>query len=76
MFDDGRRTFIVFPPALQAVEAPALFVIAPDGEVQFVNYRQADRLFIVDRLFDQAELRLGEGRPQVVRIRRLAGDRP
>jgi type IV secretion system protein VirB9 len=73
VFDDGRRTFIAFPPELQVVEAPALFVIGPDGEPQFANYRQADSLFIVDRVFDQAELRLGDRRPQVVRIRRLAG---
>ena len=30
-------------------------------------------LFIVDRVFDRAELRLGDRRPQVVRIRRLQG---
>jgi DNA repair protein RadC len=28
-------------------------------------------LFIVDRVFDRAELRLGDRRPQIVRIRRL-----
>ena len=71
VFDDGRRTFIVFGPGLEAVEAPALFVIAPDGQAQYVNYRQSGGLFIADRLFDRAELRLGERRPQVVRIRRL-----
>ncbi|WP_372693225.1 hypothetical protein [Brevundimonas sp.] len=30
-------------------------------------------LFIVDRVFDRAELRLGDRRPQTVRIRRLQG---
>ena len=54
-------------------EAPALFVVAPDGEAQMVNYRQSGGLFIVDRVFDRAELRLGDRRPQVVRIRRLQG---
>lgn len=71
VFDDGRRTFIAFGPGLEAVEAPALFVIAPDGQAQYVNYRQSGGLFIADRLFDRAELRIGERRPQVVRIRRL-----
>lgn len=73
VFNDGLRTFIAFDPDLHIDEAPALFVIAPDGEAQMVNYRQAGGLFIVDRVFDRAELRLGDRRPQVVRIRRLQG---
>ncbi|MFC3077846.1 TrbG/VirB9 family P-type conjugative transfer protein [Phenylobacterium terrae] len=72
---DGTRTFIAFPPDLQADEAPALFVIAPSGEAQMVNYRQQGGLMVVDRVFDRAELRLGDRRPQVVRITRLAGGR-
>ncbi|MBC1181858.1 TrbG/VirB9 family P-type conjugative transfer protein [Brevundimonas sp. WCHBH090558] len=76
VFHDGRRTFIAFPADLQVDEAPALFAIAPDGEAQLVNYRQAGGLFIVDRVLDRAELRLGDRRPQVVRIRRLQGVRP
>jgi len=76
VFDDGRRTFIAFGPGLESVEAPALFVIGPDGQAQYVNYRQSGGLFIADRLFDRAELRIGERRPQVVRIRRLGGERP
>lgn len=73
VFNDGRRTFIVFGDALQIDEAPVLFVLAPDGEAQLVNYRQKDGLFVVDRLFDRAELRLGGRRPQVVRLHRLGG---
>lgn len=73
VFNDGLRTFIAFDPDLRIDEAPALFVIAPDGEAQMVNYRQAGGLFIADRVFDRAELRLGGRRPQVVRIRRLQG---
>uniref|UniRef100_UPI0028A5FD42 TrbG/VirB9 family P-type conjugative transfer protein n=1 Tax=Brevundimonas sp. TaxID=1871086 RepID=UPI0028A5FD42 len=73
IFNDGQRTFIAFDAALQVDEAPVLFVLAPDGEAQMVNYRQQGGLFVVDRLFDRAELRLGDRRPQVVRIHRLAG---
>lgn len=76
VFNDGLRTFIAFPPALQVDEAPVLFVVAPDGEAQLVNYRQAGGLFIVDRVLDRAELRLGDRRPQIVRIHRLQGARP
>jgi len=75
VFNDGRRTFITFDADLQVDEAPVLFVIAPDGEAQMVNYRQVGGLYVVDRVFDRAELRLGDRRPQIVRIRRLAGAR-
>lgn len=73
VFNDGQRTFIAFGAALQVDEAPVLFVLTPNGEAQLVNYRQQGGLFVVDRLFDRAELRLGDRRPQVVRIVRLAG---
>ena len=75
VFNDGRRTFITFDADLQVDEAPALFVIAADGERQLVNYRQIGGLFVIDRLFDQAELRLGDRRPQIVRLVRRAGGR-
>lgn len=75
VFNDGLRTFITFDPDMQVDEAPVLFVIAPDGEAQMVNYRQVGGLYVVDRVFDRAELRLGDRRPQVVRIHRLAGAR-
>lgn len=74
VFNDGRRTFIAFAADLQVDEAPALFVLSADGEAQLVNYRQSGGLFIVDRVFDRAELRLGGRRPQVVQLRRLQGD--
>ncbi|MDQ8029380.1 MAG: TrbG/VirB9 family P-type conjugative transfer protein [Brevundimonas sp.] len=74
VFNDGQRTFIAFGDDMQTDEAPALFLIAADGEAQLVNYRQAGGLFIVDRLFDRAELRLGDRRPRIVRIRRLQGE--
>ncbi|MNJ34369.1 Conjugal transfer protein [compost metagenome] len=73
VFNDGLRTFIAFDADLEVDEAPVLFVLTPDGEAQLVNYRQQGGLFVVDRVFDRAELRLGDRRPQVVRIHRLAG---
>jgi type IV secretion system protein VirB9 len=73
VFDDGARTFIVFPPDLAVLETPALFVLAADGGRRTINYRQSGSLLITDRLFDRAELILGGTRPQVVRLDRLAG---
>jgi len=72
-FDDGRQTFIEFPPSLAVGEAPPLFVVGPKGDAQLVNYRVSGRFYVVDRLFDAAELRLGEKKQAVVRITR-AGD--
>ena len=74
-FDDGRQTFIEFPATLGVGEAPPLFLIDRKGEAQLVNYRLRGRYYVVDRLFDAAELRLGTKRQDVVRIRRIAGKR-
>jgi type IV secretion system protein VirB9 len=71
-FDDGRQTFIEFPPSLATGEAPPLFVVGAKGDAQLVNYRVRGRYYVVDRLFDAAELRLGLKHQQVVRIARTA----
>lgn len=68
VFDDGVRTFIVLPPAARRTETPVLFVLSPNGEPEVANGRQVDGLIIVDRLFERAELRRGDRRPEVVRL--------
>jgi P-type conjugative transfer protein TrbG len=73
--DDGRQTFITFPETLGTTEAPLLFVMNEQGEAQLVNWRKQDNLYVVDRLFLKAELRLGGERPQIVKIERR-GDLP
>jgi type IV secretion system protein VirB9 len=70
---DGARTFLRFPADLSAHETPALFAVGPDGASQLVNYRQQGGLWVVDRVLDRAELRLGEKHAQVVRIERASG---
>ncbi|WP_421937387.1 TrbG/VirB9 family P-type conjugative transfer protein [Phenylobacterium sp.] len=67
---DGVRTFLTFAPSVTAAEAPALFAVGPDGRAQLVNYRQQGGLWVVDRVLDAAELRIGGRRGQVVRIER------
>jgi len=74
-FDDGAQVFIEFPPALESMEAPPLFVIGASGKAELVNYRKRGRYYVVDRLFGAAELRLGGKRQQVVRITRIDGPR-
>uniref|UniRef100_UPI0035CAA593 P-type conjugative transfer protein TrbG n=1 Tax=uncultured Sphingomonas sp. TaxID=158754 RepID=UPI0035CAA593 len=71
-FDDGRQTFIEFPESLAVGEAPPLFLVDAKGEAQLVNYRLHGRFYVVDRLFDVAELRLGTKHQQVVRVSRAA----
>lgn len=66
-FDDGRKVYIQFPLTIGRSEAPPLFVKS-GGETALVNYRVKGRYYVVDRLFEEAELRLGEKDQQVVRI--------
>lgn len=73
-FDDGRQTFIEFPASVGVGEVPPLFVIGERGDAQLVNYRMTGRFYVVDRLFDVAELRLGTKKQAVVRITRSGVD--
>jgi type IV secretion system protein VirB9 len=66
-FDDGRRTFVRFPPAMLVREAPALFVLR-DKETQLVNYRVKGDTYVIDRLVDSAELRVGQQDQEIVRV--------
>ncbi|MGK6354362.1 TrbG/VirB9 family P-type conjugative transfer protein [Sphingomonas sp. DT-207] len=63
---------IEFPASLGQGEAPPLFVVDGEGKAELVNYRLGDRFYVVDRIFDAAELRLGLEKQQVVRIERVA----
>ena len=75
VFDDGRRTFIEFPDAVLTSEMPPLFVQGPEG-LELVNYRVVGTRYVVDRLFEVAELRLGDRRPIIVRLTRQAQTAP
>jgi P-type conjugative transfer protein TrbG len=69
VFDDGAKTYIRFDPSVLHGEAPALFVIQHDA-LQLVNYRVKGDLYVVDRIFHAAELRLGQDDQDVIRITR------
>ncbi|WP_449472992.1 P-type conjugative transfer protein TrbG [Sphingobium chungangianum] len=71
VFDDGRQAFVEFPQSVGQDVMPPLFILGQGGGAELVNYRVQGRYMIVDRLFDRAELRLGDRRgAQSVQIRR------
>jgi type IV secretion system protein VirB9 len=66
VFDDGAKVFLKMPENMASGDAPAFFVIE-DGKPLLVNYRVKDRLYIVDRLFANAQLRVGDKQIDVER---------
>jgi P-type conjugative transfer protein TrbG len=74
VFDDGTKTYIQFPINMAATDAPPLFLIGPHDTAELVNYRYINGYYVVDRLVDVAELRIGEKPQTIVRITRT-GDR-
>ena len=70
VFDDGTKTYIQFPINMAATEAPPLFLVGPDDKAELVNYRFLNGYYVVDRLIDVAELRIGEKPQTIVRITR------
>lgn len=70
VFDDGTRTYIQFPINMAATEAPPLFLVGPGDRAELVNYRYIAGYYVVDRLIDVAELRIGEKPQSIVRITR------
>jgi type IV secretion system protein VirB9 len=74
-FDDGRQVFIEFPSGIGQGDMPPLFVIGPSGKTtDLVNYRVRGADMIVDTLFAEAELQMGDGSSQQrVRIVRADG---
>jgi type IV secretion system protein VirB9 len=74
VYDDGAHVYIQFPPGMTKKAAPVLFIRSREtGDVEIVNFRQKGDTYIVDRLFDVAELRLGQKHPVVVGIEKCAG---
>jgi type IV secretion system protein TrbG len=62
-FDDGSHVYIQMGQEMKTSEAPALLIAAGRG-TQMVNYRVDGNYYVVDRLFNQAELVTGVGREQ------------
>ena len=62
VFDDGEHVYIQLPPAARAADLPALLVEVEGGGMGISNYRVRDSWYIVDGLFERAELVVGVGR--------------
>ena len=62
VFDDGAKTYIQMPAEIQHWEAPVLLVVGKDGKGEMTNYRVKEQIYIVDRLFERANLVLGSGK--------------
>lgn len=62
IFDDGKKAYIQISEAAKNSEALVLVVIGPDGKQEMVNYRVKDDMYIVDRVFEKAQLILGSGK--------------
>lgn len=70
VFNDGVKTIIEMPRAMEQTEAPSLLVVRAGGSIKkaedtsIVNYRlQGDR-YIVDQIFDEAVMIAGVGKRQ------------
>ena len=70
-FDDGKKTYIQLPPNISI--NPPLFAQGEHGSTELVNYRVKGDWYIVDRLLDKAELRMGTYPQTVVIIERVTG---
>ena len=69
-FDDGEKVYLQFPVDIAQGELPPLFIVGAKHQAQLVNYRVHAPYYIVDRLFEVAELRLGGKNELKVRIER------
>lgn len=78
VFDDGEHVYIRLPAAVRSSDLPSLLVEIDGGGMALANYRVNDRWFIVDGLFNRADLVAGVGkqRKQIsIHYRGERGDR-
>ena len=59
VFNDGTRVWIQFPPLMKKTEAPAFYLLDEKGDTQLVNYRVKGDYYMIDKLFDRAQIVLG-----------------
>jgi type IV secretion system protein VirB9 len=71
VYDNGRKTYIFFPPNLAVMAAPMIRLIGANGP-EVTNARLVKSVMVLDQIIDRAELRLGSGpAAETVTITRL-----
>ncbi|MDY5714281.1 TrbG/VirB9 family P-type conjugative transfer protein [Fusobacterium gastrosuis] len=65
VFDDGKKTYIVFRENMQ--EMPVFYILEGKKELMITNNRQKKNVLIIDRMFDKAELRLGDKKVRITK---------
>jgi type IV secretion system protein VirB9 len=66
VFSDGQKTYLQMPSKLKASEAPVLLGLSEDSEPVLLNYRVNGDYYIVDRVIERAELRVGTNRSVLI----------
>lgn len=59
VLDDGMKTWIQMPKEVRVREAPVFFILEEGSDPAMANYRKVGDYYVVDRLFDEAEVRVG-----------------
>jgi len=67
VFDDGGKTFIKMKPSVTTGTLPALFLVGEKNEAIIANYRVVRNYFVIDRLFDKAQLALGNDKVTIIK---------
>lgn len=60
VFDDGIKTYIKMKPEVFSNVMPAFFILNDKNDVILTNYRVVKGTYIIDRLFDKAQLVVGK----------------
>ena len=60
VFDDGIKTYIKMKPDVFSNVMPAFFILNEKDDVVLTNYRVIKGTYIIDRIFDKAQLVVGK----------------
>lgn len=66
VFNDGKKTYVQFPPDMQV--APTLFVGNDPVHAKVVNYRMEGNYYIIDEVVNSVILREGQTDPTVIQV--------
>lgn len=70
VYDDGHKTYLVFPEMILQKEMPTVF----EKSNNIINYRMKNNIMIVDKLIDKATIKLGKRKVVVKKKKGLPQD--